>query len=67
MFKYYNLCRTIDSINEDEISSIFADDGSIEYKEFIDQLVGCIKCPHYITNFYTAVIVSEGINKFKCI
>ena len=49
------------SVNPD---LVFTDDGSVEYKEFMKQFKLYQLSERIVTNYYSMVIIKDGINKF---
>ena len=47
-----------------DCDDVFTNDGSVEYKEFIEQFKWYQRNKSIISNYYSMVIIRDGINKF---
>ena len=51
-------------LKDSVIDELFDNDGSLEFREFIKYLDWYIKDSSVINNYYHAVLVRDGINKY---
>ena len=47
-----------------DCDSVFTNDGSVEYKEFINQFKWYQREPSILSNYYSMVLLMDGVNKF---
>lgn len=61
----YDLKGFLFRLKDVDCDSVFTNDGSVEYKEFIKQFKWYQRDPSILSNYYSMARLKDGINKFS--